>query len=76
MVYVRDSAATIRGRRARVRARRFTLSVAPRGTRKGVIVNRALAFLINAEFRGVLTYSSSVAADSGKPGLKGTFKIS
>jgi hypothetical protein len=61
----------------------FTLSVAPRGTRRGVIVNRvlkpktsAVAFLINAEFRGVLTYYSGVAADSGKPGMEGTFTIS
>jgi hypothetical protein len=61
----------------------FTLSVGPRGTRKGVVVNRvlkpktsAVAFLINAEFRGVLTYYSSVVADSGKPGMKGTFTIS
>jgi hypothetical protein len=65
------------------RTHSFTLGVAPRGTRRGVIVNRvlepktsAVAFLIDAEFRGVLTYYSSVPADSGKPGLKGTFTIS
>jgi hypothetical protein len=61
----------------------FTLGVAPRRAGSGVIVSRvlkpktsAVAFLINAEFRGVLSYYSSVAADSAKPGMKGTFTIS
>jgi hypothetical protein len=65
------------------KAHSFTLGTGPRGTRRGVVVSRvvkpktsAVAFLINAEFRGVLNYYSSVAGDRGKPGFQGTFTIS
>jgi hypothetical protein len=36
----------------------------------------AVAFLANAEFRGVLTYYGRVAADTGKPEMKGAFTFS
>jgi hypothetical protein len=61
----------------------FTLAVGSRKTGTGVIVSRvlkpktsAVAFLSNVEFRGVLSYYSDEAADSRKPGMKGTFTIS
>jgi hypothetical protein len=64
-------------------AHSFTLGTSVGAVKQGVVVHRvvkagshAVAFLIQADFRGLLRYYSVIPSDRSKPGMKGTFSIS